>query len=178
MAVASLFESTLRPQHYEIERIERVQNKLLWRRYFDCARRTDNFNHGVLNETRLFHGSSSNQPEDIYRGDDGFDMRFCNRGMWGKGNYFAVNASYSNAYAHSCPGNRRQMLLAYVLVGHDYNCHSDSNLTKPPVRNATGDIRRRFDCVSGTTGGSKVYITYENDKAYPAYLITYRERRQ
>ena len=178
LAVASLFESTLRPQHYEIQRIERVQNKLLWRRYFDCARRIDNFNRGVLNETRLFHGSSNSKPEDIYRGDDGFDMRFCNRGMWGKGNYFAMNASYSNSYAHSCPGNRRQMLLAFVLVGHEYNCHSDSSLTKPPVRNATGEIRRRYDCVSGTTAGSKVYITYENDKAYPAYLITYRERRQ
>ena len=34
-------------------------------------------------------------------------------------------------------------------------------------------IKRRYDSVSGDTGGSKVYITYDNDKAYPAYLITY-----
>jgi hypothetical protein len=31
----------------------------------------------------------------------------------------------------------------------------------------------RYDSVSGTTGGSKVYIVYEKGRAYPNYLITY-----
>ena len=35
-------------------------------------------------------------------------------------------------------------------------------------------VNDRYDTVSGTTGGSKVYMIYENGRAYPEYLITYR----
>ena len=31
----------------------------------------------------------------------------------------------------------------------------------------------RFDTVTGGTGGSKVYIVYENGRAYPEYMVTY-----
>ena len=34
----------------------------------------------------------------------------------------------------------------------------------------------RYDTVNGTTGESTVYMTYDNLKAYPAYLITYEDR--
>lgn len=175
-AASSLFQTTLPPSLYEIERIERIQNKLVWRKYFDCAKRMSQFNEGVLNEMYLFHGSRTNEPEEIYKGDAGFDMRFSNQGLWGKGNYFAVNASYSDGYAHRCALGRYQMLMAYVLVGYEYNCQPDSSFTKPPLRDTT-ELRRRYDTVSGTAASSKVYITYENDRAYPAYLITYRKKQ-
>ena len=38
-----------------------------------------------------------------------------------------------------------------------------------------GGIRfnqQRYDTVTGETGGSHVYMTFDNDK-YPAYIITY-----
>ena len=35
-------------------------------------------------------------------------------------------------------------------------------------------VNDRYDTVSGQTGGSKVYMIYENGRAYPEYLITYR----
>ena len=31
----------------------------------------------------------------------------------------------------------------------------------------------RYDSVSGQSGGSDIYMVYDHDKAYPAYLITY-----
>ena len=70
-----------------------------------------------------------------------------------EGNYFAVNASYSNDYAHVEAGEVCQMLVAYVLTGHSYHCHSDSTITKPPFRGHQGDdgtVRRRHDSVCGT----------------------------
>ena len=105
-------------------------------------------------------------------------MRYCHSGMWGRGNYFAVNASYSNGYAHNEAGGVRQMLMANVLTGHSYHCHSNRSLTQPPFREHQGTqdnstVTHRYDTVNGVTGGSKVYITYDNDKAYPAYLISY-----
>ena len=34
-------------------------------------------------------------PELIYDGEIGFQTQFANAGMWGRGIYFAVNASYT-----------------------------------------------------------------------------------
>jgi len=44
----------------------------------------------------LWHGTRTTDPRIISGSEEGFDMRFANAGMWGTGNYFAVNASYSN----------------------------------------------------------------------------------
>ena len=171
--VLRTFEATIPPTKHTIEKIERIQNELLWSRYYDCARRMDEHNNGVTNEKNLFHGTRTVNPQDIYKGDAGFDMRFSNNGMWGRGNYFAVNASYSNDYAHHANGSR-QMMMANVLTGYQYKCQPDSTLRIPPVRDAGGAMTRRYDCVTGNTGGSDIFITYENDRAYPAYLIMYR----
>ena len=160
----------------EIRWIKRIQNKLLWRKYMDRARQMKEYDQ-VLGEKTLFHGTRTNKPEEIYKGDVSFDMRFCKKGMWGRGNYFAVNASYSNKYAHN-EGGKHQILMAYVLTGHSCSCDPDSSLTMPPFREDQGTqddgaVQRRYDSVCGNTNGSIVYITYENDKAYPAYLISY-----
>ena len=48
-----------------------------------------------VNEKELFYGSSSTAPEEIYKSEEGFDMRFSHKGMWGQGNYFAESAQYS-----------------------------------------------------------------------------------
>ena len=168
-AISMKFLQTL--PNCEIIRIERIQNKLLWQRYMDCARRTMRFS-GKLGEQFLFHGTRQNKPIDIYQGDAGFDMRYSRNGLWGKGNYFAVNASYSDGYCHQSAGYR-QMLVANVLTGLSYfsNPHG---YQQPPFRSRSGGIQYRYDSVSGIAGSSKVYITYDNDKAYPAYLITYK----
>ena len=104
-------------------------------------------------------------------------MRLSRQGMWGKGNYFAVNASYANSYAYSVHGtNMRKLLVAFVLTGLSYNCNPDGSLTMPPYRGEQDDptnIARRYDTVNGVTGGTTVYITYDNTLAYPAYVITY-----
>ena len=175
--ISALFLQSM--PYRKIRRIERIQNKLLWRKYSDRARQMMEYDQ-VLGEQTLFHGTRTNKPERIYKGDASFDMRYCHSGLWGRGNYFAVNSLYSDAYAHTEPGGVRQMLVASVLTGHSYFCQADPNLTQPPFRGHQGirddgTVRRRYDSVCGNTNGSKVYITYDNDKAYPAYLISYTD---
>ena len=161
----------------DILNIKRIQNKPLWIKYLHCSQHMLQFNDGILGEQMLFHGSSTTDPKDIYNGDSSFDMRFSRDGLWGKGNYFAVNASYSNSYAYHSKESVgvKKMLVAWVLTGYSYCCGAHS-YTNPPLRcgGGKGGIQRRYDSVSGVTGGSKVYITYENNRAYPAYLVTYR----
>ena len=181
--VAAEFHRTMPPVNAFIMRIERIQNKVLWKNYFHKSRLMYEFGDGVLNEKLLFHGSGQNDPELIYKGDASFDMRYSNKGMWGLGNYFAANASYSNGLAYTRKLNSaamqcRQMLAAWVLTGNSYSSPPNSALKQPPSlprkdQLAPGEVQRSYDSVNGSTGGSTVYITYDNTLAYPAYLITY-----
>jgi hypothetical protein len=107
-------------------------------------------------------------------------MKFCSSGLWGIGSYFAVNFAYSHQYRFTMPGEvkRAQMFVAKVLVGDVHTCPSDANLRMPPKKPNTPQSgalfeEDRYDCVSGVTRGSTVYIIYDNGRAYPFYLVTY-----
>lgn len=128
-------------------------------------------------ERTLFHGTRQTNPKEIYEGDSSFDMRHSSDGLWGRGNYFAVNASLSDAYAHNVHGVKK-LLLARVLTGISYFSQPKKFLKPPPLQHnaaggTTGGVQRAYTSVTGQLRGSTVYITYENDLAYPAYIITY-----
>ena len=166
---------------HPIHSIARIQNKWLWEKYAIQKKRMGQKNQGRVNEMQLFHGTRSNDPKLIYEGEDGFDMRYGAQGMWGVANYFAVNASYSNNYAHQSQMGRKEMFLVKVLTGDSHECPSNRSLRMPPVKPTTGgaqggDVQfsqMKYDTVTGHTNGSQVFMTYDNDKAYPAYLISY-----
>ena len=133
-------------------------------------------------EKKLFHGTKQTDPKGIYSGDAGFDLRHSGTGMWGVGSYFAVNASYSSGYSYQKrvlgqSNPLRQMFVAKVLTGACIRLDPNRQLRFPPERTDQQEggvvIRRRYDSVQGTTGGSQVYIIYDNAQSYPAYLITY-----
>ena len=174
--VCTKFSSTMSGN--QIVEISRIQNKWLWEKYASHKKRLDRKNSGVVNEMELFHGTRSNDPINIYEGEEGFDMRFSAQGMWGMANYFAANASYSNGYSYQSTKGR-QMFLVKVLTGDSYQCPSSRALRIPPVKTAGTSgkevqfAQTRYDTVTGHTNGSQVFMTYDNDKAYPAYLITY-----
>ena len=158
-----------------IQSVKRIQNNWLWERYVLTRRRISKKNSGRVNERELFHGSRSSRAYKIYDSEEGFDMRYSSQGMWGQANYFAEKASYSNSYAYELGDGTREILLAMVVTGDSYKCQSNRTLRMPPVK-ANLDSRfheERYDTVEGETSDSKVFMTYSNDKAYPAYLIVY-----
>ena len=174
--VVGNFQSTL-PSTKVIE-VTRIQNKWLWEKYVQHKQRLSLKNNGNINEMELFHGTRDNDPKLIYEGEDGFDMRFSSPGMWGLANYFAVNASYSYKYAYTRSDGTKEMFMVNVLTGDSYQSPSNQQLRMPPEKSGTvgGNLqfsRVRYDTVTGVTGGSQVFMTYDNDKAYPAYLIHY-----
>ena len=172
-AVSSRFQSTM--PSTTIRSIERIQNQWLWKKYAQHKKMIEEKNGGAGNEMELFHGTRDNMPKEIYNSEEGFDMRFSAQGMWGQANYFAVNASYSNSYAHTNGMRHKEMFLAKVLTGNSHACSSDKTLRMPPKSYTAGSKlgQARYDTVTGITNGSRVYMTYDNHKAYPAYLITY-----
>uniref|UniRef100_A0A1X7UL11 Poly [ADP-ribose] polymerase n=1 Tax=Amphimedon queenslandica TaxID=400682 RepID=A0A1X7UL11_AMPQE len=156
----------------KIIKVQRIQNKYLYHKYALCKRRMHEKNGGEVNEKWLFHGSSEVSPEVIYESEHGFDFRYSgDSSLWGKGAYFAVNASYSGvSYAFRTPERYRQIFIAFVLTGNSIRMERDSTLFAPPKKK-DGSL---YDSVNGVTGSSRVYIVYDHDKSYPAYLITFQ----
>eukprot|EP01061_Rhynchopus_euleeides_P027222 TRINITY_DN4431_c0_g1_i1.p1 TRINITY_DN4431_c0_g1~~TRINITY_DN4431_c0_g1_i1.p1 ORF type:complete len:422 (+),score=84.32 TRINITY_DN4431_c0_g1_i1:44-1309(+) len=174
--VVALFSKTM--PNARVASVVRVQNKALWKRY--SVEREVMQEAGNATTKSLFHGTRGTAPEMVYNGQDGFDMRFCTSGMWGIASYFAVNSSYSHSYAFR-KDSQHQMFLAEVLVGNtkNYGSSSKKDLRMPPViqggAQSDGPAVKRYDSVTGETGGSVVHMVYANSKAYPEYLITYTD---
>ena len=71
-----------------IHTLQRIQNQWLWEKYTFSKERMHKQNKGIVNEKRLFHGTSSTPPEKIFKSrQQGFDFRFCTSGRWGTGTY-------------------------------------------------------------------------------------------
>ncbi|CAF1308889.1 unnamed protein product [Rotaria sp. Silwood1] len=79
----------------------------------------------------------------------------------GVGVYFSTDASYSHGYTSVSPTtHRRCMFLAKVLVGKAAS--GNSKMRTPPAG---------YD---STTDNNHIFVTYHDDQAYAAYLITYK----
>ena len=56
-----------------------------------------------------------------------------------------------------------------IDTGTNYKPHG--NLLEPPP--VIPGKPERYDSVKGHTGGSDIYIVYDNDKTYPSLLVKY-----
>ncbi|CAB9497904.1 TCDD-inducible poly [ADP-ribose] polymerase [Seminavis robusta] len=173
----------------KLYQVLRVQNEMLWEYFcFRKDRATKLSGGGDPNVVRVWHGTRQTDPQVICKDKaDGFMMQHSRCGMWGKGIYFAARASYSHDYAReesrvventgflSRFFNQRKLtvrtlILAKLVAGEEVALQPDNSLRLcPEKRGGNG----RYDTVTGTTNGSKVYVVYENGRAYPEYLVTY-----
>jgi ABC-type branched-subunit amino acid transport system substrate-binding protein len=168
-----------------ISKVWRVQNKPLWT-YYSFHKKRLEMNGIDDKELAVWHGTSSLEPSIIYADtQDGFMMQFSRKGLWGRGLYFATKSSYSHSYSYKpdekeTPHNdEREMFLAKLLVGNVVEMNRDespakaaecSALTVPPINPVTG---MKYNTVTGWTGGSHIWVVYENGRAYPDYLVRY-----
>jgi len=164
--------------------LQRYQNKPMWNLF---AATRENVRQALKREDvtkLLFHGTRQTSPDMIFQG--GFDRNFGSAGMWGPGQYFAVNASYSHDYRHTRTDGKFQMFLAEVVTGDISVQHTpDSKLRMAPIRTfacthgascnqaVCRGQDRRFDSIEGYTAGSVIYILYRDNTSYPSYLLTY-----
>lgn len=65
---------------------------------------------------------------------------------------------------HVCSTGDKCFMLTKLLVGDAVELKPDTGLRFPPT--VPGEDGRRYDTVTGTTNGSKVYVVYENG-TYP-----------
>ncbi|XP_030909303.1 protein mono-ADP-ribosyltransferase PARP14 isoform X1 [Melopsittacus undulatus] len=156
-----------------IEKIERIQNPLLWQIYQIKKMSVCRKNKSNNNEKLLFHGTAASSLNTINY--SGFDRGYAgkNAATIGNGTYFAVDACYSAQDTYSRPdkNGRKYMYLARVLTGQ--YCVGSKGLIKPPARN-TADSSDMYDSVVDNVKDPTMFVIFSDIQAYPEYLITFR----
>ncbi|KFW92728.1 Poly [ADP-ribose] polymerase 12, partial [Phalacrocorax carbo] len=150
-----------------IKRICRVQNPSLWELYQWQKEQMQKSNGGKdVDERFLFHGTSKKYTDAICH--QNFDWRICglHGTVYGKGSYFARDASYSDNYCLE-DSHCKTMFLARVLVG-EFTLGS-SSYVRPPLK----DNQNFYDSCVNSSSNPSIFVIFEKQQIYPEYLIEY-----
>ncbi|XP_006905628.1 poly [ADP-ribose] polymerase 15 isoform X1 [Pteropus alecto] len=158
---------------YRIEKIERIQNEFLWQSYQIKKKQMDIKNGLTDNERILFHGTDANSVPHVNQ--HGFNRSHAGKNAvaYGKGTYFAVDASFSanDKYSRPDSNGRKHIYVVRVLTGL-YTLGREGLIT-PPSKNPY-DHTDLFDSVTDDIQHPKLFVVFFDNQAYPEYLITFR----
>ena len=158
-------------------KLTRIQNTFLWKKYCQEKQNQEELTMLPPREIMLFHGTKLNAPEKIYLDkEESFKNNYAaDSNMFGRGIYFAKEASYSDSgYAFQTATGTKEMLYCKVNVGECQVMQSHEG--RPDMKDT--DIRDhnrniRYGCRKSNYQGSDIYIIYSTGRAYPEYLIEY-----
>ncbi|XP_072241538.1 protein mono-ADP-ribosyltransferase PARP12 isoform X1 [Leuresthes tenuis] len=165
--IEKLFRQTM--PHGKISSIERIQNPSLWKVFQWQKEQMQKRNEGKLVDQKyLFHGTDESLIDAIC--EQNFDWRMCgvHGTAYGKGSYFARDASYSDRYSRAKGNSNKIMFVALVLVGQ--YTKGRSSYVKPPPK---GGSRTLYDSCVDTESNPSIYVVFEKQQIYPEYLIKY-----
>ncbi|XP_015992512.2 protein mono-ADP-ribosyltransferase PARP15 isoform X1 [Rousettus aegyptiacus] len=158
---------------YTIEKIERIQNEFLWQSYQIKKKQMDIKNGLLDNERILFHGTDANSVPHV--NEHGFNRSYAGKNAvaYGKGTYFAVDASLSanDQYSRPDSNGRKHIYVVRVLTG--YYTLGREGLITPPSKHPD-DHTDLFDSVTDDIQHPKIFVVFFDNQAYPEYLITFR----
>ncbi|XP_072232472.1 protein mono-ADP-ribosyltransferase PARP14 [Leuresthes tenuis] len=159
-----------------IIKIERLQNVHLRRAYEAQKKQISDKNvqeRAGAGEKLLYHGTTQDNCDSIMK--TGFNRSFAgqNATSFGRGTYFAVNASYSADPTYSRPAadGSQLMFVARVLTG--VYTQGRSKMVVPPSRSSQ-QAHDRFDSVVDKMDNPGMYVVFHDNQAYPDYLITFK----
>ena len=116
----------------------------------------------------LFHGTDQTAANGILQ--TGLDRNYNgkNATAYGKGVYFARDASYSDTYTSADADGCRLIFLCRVTIG--VYAVGSSRMKAPPMR---GDDRRYDSTVDYLEEPTK-FVTFNDAQAYTDYLVRYK----
>ncbi|NXE28741.1 PAR12 polymerase, partial [Ardeotis kori] len=168
--IKQLFRQTMK--NYSVLKIRRIQNPSLWKVFQWQKEQMKRENGGKeVYERLLFHGTKTSFVEAICVHN--FDWRICgsNGTNYGKGSYFARDASYSHAYCQQPTVETHSMFVARVLVGEYVK--GNAAYVRPPAK-SIDNLRFYDSCVDNELNPS-IFVVFEKYQIYPEYLIEYKE---
>jgi hypothetical protein len=157
-----------------VVKVERVQAPGLWAEYAAQRQKIGRQNGGDFNEQLVKHGTSGTDPLLVARSPMGIDPRYSAPGRFGRGAYFAEEASYSHSgYTYAVPGTQdHQMFLCRIAAGRVEERKPDANIKHPSP--GFHSVRGPLHKISPATGTNQfAFILYEFYQSYPEYLVTY-----
>jgi len=173
---AAFFMKTLHPG-VKVTSIERIQNLTMWQSYAvkrqtTAMREADTEAALMRFEKRwLFHGTDADTVPKII--GMGFNRSFCgkNATMYGKGVYFARDASYSSSTTYSRPDGKgtQHMFLCRVTVGEF--CLGKRDAPAPDVRKG----HLLYDSTVNDMNNPGIFVAYHDAQAYPEYLVKFKQ---
>jgi len=183
----------------KVVRIERVENWALHDKFVIYVKALEKklhgpvglctdglFNRGAM-VLRLYHGCKNPNSgktdeaatavvDGITR--DGWKPTYGQTQAYGRGSYFARDASYSHDYASSPAGpDLKQMLVAEVAVGpyqqgsHGKAIFDNLCMTNPNVKQ---ELKLCHTAFVDNQHDPAIFVVADPAQAYPAYVITYR----
>ena len=116
-----------------------------------------------INEVQFFHGTREENITIIAQ--SGFDPAYNKTSAYGKGTYFAKNASYSQGYMVPNKEGISFMFLCDVLMGN-----------VSPTSRANMEINTElYDSAVDIVGNPTIVVTPHADGAYPRYIIAFHK---
>jgi len=107
----------------------------------------------------------------------GFNRSFCGKHntLYGKGVYFARDASYSTYPLYCTPDAKdiQTVFLVRVVVG-EY-CKGYKHAVTPDVRNAAKN--QLYDSTVDNVRDPSIFVTYHDAQAYPEYCIKFTQKK-
>ncbi|KAM4619504.1 protein mono-ADP-ribosyltransferase PARP12-like isoform 1-T1 [Polymixia lowei] len=165
--IKNMFKSTM--THGVIRSIRRVQNLSLWRLFHWQKEQMKEKNGGKpVDERYLFHGTDESLIDAIC--EQNFDWRVCgvHGTAYGKGSYFARDASYSDKYAKAQRSLKNIMFVSLVLVGQFTK--GRSSYVRPPAKVTSKGF---YDSCVDSESNPSIFVVFEKLQIYPEYIIEY-----
>eukprot|EP00339_Tiarina_fusa_P025891 CAMPEP_0117013264 /NCGR_PEP_ID=MMETSP0472-20121206/10982_1 /TAXON_ID=693140 ORGANISM="Tiarina fusus, Strain LIS" /NCGR_SAMPLE_ID=MMETSP0472 /ASSEMBLY_ACC=CAM_ASM_000603 /LENGTH=1244 /DNA_ID=CAMNT_0004716535 /DNA_START=123 /DNA_END=3857 /DNA_ORIENTATION=+ len=171
----------------KVESVHRVQNVPLWQSYSvkkqtmrtrfadGTSRRVNNVGDHLdtLSRRWLFHGSRSETMGKIAQ--QGFNRSFAglNAVAYGRGVYFARDASYSSHPRYSAPDEKgvQHMFMCRVLIG-DWSKGSHDQITPEAKPYNAFEL---FDSTVDNVSNPSIFVVYHDSQAYPEYLVSFKQ---
>ena len=90
--------------------------------------------------------------------------------MYGRGNYFALDSSYSVHSTYTPKDNKgiKRMFVARAMIGE--SCIGTSDM-KVPLDRGPNIL---FDSTTDSLTRPQLYVTYHDAQAYPDYLVEFK----
>ena len=143
----------------EVKMVTKIQNLWLLEAYNFSKMRMYKKNGGVTNEKFLFHGTTSVDPFEIVKGEDGFDIRRSKGGSWGHAIYLSESALYADKFAHTNAVGEKIIIITKAAVGEifDFSRQHQRDLKIPPIKEKTNQsmVNIKYDSVTGITRWNK-----------------------
>ncbi|KAM8933536.1 protein mono-ADP-ribosyltransferase PARP15-like [Pelodytes ibericus] len=156
----------------EVTKIERIQNMWLWQGYALNKYNVDQMYPEQENERRLYHGTAYQTTEKINR--HGFNRSFIGKNgtVYGKGTYFAANASYTCIERFSPKdGNGEKRVYQVAVITGKYVLGKSEYVEPPAINDNSGAL---YTTTVNNVSNPTIFVVYNDYGAYPEYLITFK----